>query len=556
MINTEQLSQETSSAWRNWRGLGAWNYYFILKFALLWYGYLNFHPFLNLIFLAVLLFPLPSLFLHRCRNWLALPIGLGLFYHDTWLPNIYSIMDQGANIFKFSPDYILELINRFINWQMVGAAFVLLVAYLFLSQWIRITVFTVVLLCWLNILTIQGPAISLLPMANKTTANPSQTTATTGQPSAAVTTSTTNMPPTNENLNAYLNQFYNTEKPRKTNFPDKLAADAQAFDLLIIHICSLAWADLDAVHLRNHPLWSQFDIFFNKFNSAASYSGPAGIRLLRASCGQTSHTALYDPVNQDCYLLENLAKLGFTTEVMLDHNGVFGNFLKELQDDGDIAKVPLMSHVGINQSMIEFDGSPLFSNDELLNKWLKERPANNGKPTATYYNIITLHDGNRSLADSKVIPYEARAKKLFDQLVDFFTILEKSGRKVVIVVIPEHGANLTGDKLQMPGLRDIPSPAITQIPVGIKLIGAKALNKGEAVQINNPSSYLAISELISRLADGKLFNSPQLDLKALTNKLPQTAEVSENEGVIVIDYQGKPYVLLKGDSNWAPYPQP
>ncbi len=555
MINTEQIPQETPSSWRNWRGLGAWNYYFLLKFALLWYGYLNFHPFLNLVFLAFLLFPLPSLFLHRCRNWIALPIGLALFYHDTWLPNIYSIMSQGSNIFKFSPSYILELLNRFINWNMIGAAFVLLVAYLFLSQWIRLSVFTIALICWLNILTIQGPAIALLPITNKTTEAPSQTTTAASNQPPATTSSTSNMPATNENLNTYLNQFYNIEKKRKTTFPEKLAADAQPFDLLIIHICSLAWADLDAVHLRNHPLWSQFDILFNQFNSAASYSGPAGIRLLRASCGQTSHAALYAPVDQDCYLLDNLAKLGFTTEAMLDHNGVFGNFLKELQEDGGIAKVPLMSHVGINQSMIEFDGSPLFSNDELLNKWLKDRPANNSKATATYYNIITLHDGNRSIDNSKEIPYEVRAKKLFDQLVDFFAMLEKSGRKVVVVVIPEHGANLTGDKLQIPGLRDIPSPAITHIPVGVKLIGTKAQNKGDTVQINNPSSYLALSELISRLVDGKSFTSPQLDLKALTNKLPETAPVSENEGVIVIDYQGKPYVLLKGDTNWAPYPQ-
>ncbi len=557
MINTEQISQETPSLWRNWRGLGAWNYYFLLKFALLWYGYLNFHPFLNLVFLSFLLFPLPSMFLHRCRNWIALPIGLALFYHDTWLPNIYSIMSQGSNIFKFSPDYILELVNRFINWNMIGAAFVLLVAYLFLSQWIRLSVFTIAIICWLNILTIQGPAISLLPITNKTTEPLNQTTGQTATVSSHVSSapSTTNMPPTNENLNAYLNQFYNTEKKRKTTFPEKLASDAQPFDLLIIHICSLAWADLDAVHLRNHPLWSQFDILFNQFNSAASYSGPAGIRLLRASCGQTSHSALYAPTDQDCYLLDNLAKLGFTTEAMLDHNGLFGNFLKELQEDGGIAKVPLMSHVGINQSMIEFDGSPLFNNDELLNKWLKNRPVNNSKATATYYNIITLHDGNRSIDNSKEIPYEVRAKKLFDQLVDFFSILEKSGRKVVVVVIPEHGANLTGDKLQMPGLRDIPSPAITHIPVGVKLIGTKAQNKGETVQINNPSSYLAFSELISRLVDGKLFTSPQLDLKALTNKLPETAAISENEGVIVLEYQDKPYVLLKGDTNWAPYPQ-
>ncbi|VTR49663.1 cellulose synthase operon protein YhjU [Serratia fonticola] len=49
---------------------------------------------------------------------------------------------------------------------MIGAAFVLLIAYLFLAQWIRITVFTVAALVWLNVVNIAGPAVSLLPATN------------------------------------------------------------------------------------------------------------------------------------------------------------------------------------------------------------------------------------------------------------------------------------------------------------------------------------------------------------------------------------------------------
>ncbi len=52
-----------------WRGLGGWNFYFLIKFGLLWYGYLNFHALSNLVFLAWLLFPLPSARLHRLRQW-------------------------------------------------------------------------------------------------------------------------------------------------------------------------------------------------------------------------------------------------------------------------------------------------------------------------------------------------------------------------------------------------------------------------------------------------------------------------------------------------------
>ncbi len=55
----------------------------------------------------------------------------------------------------------------------------------------------------------------------------------------------------------------------------------------------------------DHPLWKHFDIVFKNFNSATSYSGPAAVRLLRASCGQLSHTNLYQPSGADCYLFEN-----------------------------------------------------------------------------------------------------------------------------------------------------------------------------------------------------------------------------------------------------------
>ncbi|MCZ6952807.1 cellulose biosynthesis protein BcsG [Escherichia coli] len=62
-------------------------------------------------------------------------------------------MSRGSQVAGFSTDYLIDLVTRFINWQMIGAIFVLLVARLFLSQWIRITVFVVAILLWLNVLT-------------------------------------------------------------------------------------------------------------------------------------------------------------------------------------------------------------------------------------------------------------------------------------------------------------------------------------------------------------------------------------------------------------------
>lgn len=92
--------------WQYWRGLSGWNFYFLVKFALLWAGYLNFHPMLNLVFLAFLLVPIPREKLHRVRHWIAIPLGFALFWHDTWLPGPESIMSQGSQIAGFSADYI------------------------------------------------------------------------------------------------------------------------------------------------------------------------------------------------------------------------------------------------------------------------------------------------------------------------------------------------------------------------------------------------------------------------------------------------------------------
>ncbi|HEI8671612.1 TPA: cellulose biosynthesis protein BcsG [Serratia marcescens] len=551
-MNRNSNTQSDNALWRYWRGLGGWNLYFLAKFALLWFGYLNFHALPNLVFMAFLLMPIPSQRLHRWRHYLAIPIGIALFYHDTWLPGINSILSQGSQLAGFSAQYLLELVNRFINWQMIGAAFVLLIAYLFVAQWVRVTVFTVAALVWLNIVNIAGPAVSLLPATSTASAGSANTPAT-AAPAAGDAAPADSLPPTSANLTAYLNQFYDREKGRATAFPTTLPADAQPFDLLVINICSLAWADMDAVNLQNHPLWSKMDIMFDSFNSATAYSGPASIRLLRASCGQLSHHDLYQPVNQQCYLFDNLTKLGFKEQLMLDHSGVFGNYLKELREQGDM-QAPLMSQAGIGNELTSFDGEPIYNDLELLTRWLDQQQKGGDGRTATFFNVIPLHDGNRFVGANKSADYQPRAQKLFDQLNTFLDQLEKSGRKVVVVIVPEHGAALVGDKMQMSGLRDIPSPNITHTPVGIKLVGMKAPHQGSPLQIKTPSSYLALSELVSRLVDGKVFSESSVDWQTLTQALPQTPVISENDNAIVMQYQGKPYIRLNG-GDWVPYPQ-
>jgi len=553
MKSDQPAAASPSGLWSYWRGLGGWNFYFLVKFALLWFGYLNFHALSNLVFLAWLLFPLRSVRLHRLRHWVSIPVGLGLFWHDTWLPGINSLLSQGDQLAGFSGAYLLDLADRFINWQMIGALFVLLVIYLFISPWIRITVLVSLMLIWLNVLTLAGPAMSLLPGRAVTPQ------VVLSQPSAASTPAAVpdgldqSAPPSSASLTAWLNRFYESERARVTHFPDRLPADSQPFDILVINICSLAWSDMDAAQLRNHPLWQHFDIMLTNYNSATSYSGPAGIRLLRASCGQTSHSDLYKPTDARCYLFDNLAKLGFKEQLMMDHTGVFGNYLKELRESGDI-QAPLMSQAGIAPELTSFDSSPVFNDAQLMQRWLDDRSKSSDARSATFYNLIPLHDGTRESGSTKTAPWKSRAQRLFDQLDAFLTRLDQSGRRVMVMVVPEHGAALQGDRMQMSGLRDIPSPGITHVPVGIKFVGMKAPHQGQPLNIETPTSLLALSELVSRVVDGQVFNAPNVNMSVLADKLPQTPVVSENDGAVVMMYQGKPWIRLNG-GDWVLYPQ-
>lgn len=538
----------------SWRGLGAWNYYFLLKFGLLWAGYLDFHPLDNLTFAAFLLLPVKGRRLSILRGLVALPVGIGLFWHDTWLPGPGSIMHQGDQVAQFSWSYLFELVQRFINWQMLEAAFVLLIAWFFLSMWLRITTLTVLMLVGI----IVGPGLQSWFGRLGTAGAVAVASQNNAQSAAAQMAASGNAPPqalplTQDSQNDWLASFYASEEKRHVAFPDHLPENSQPFELLVINICSLSWSDLQVTGLDKHPLWSHFDLLFKSFNSATSYSGPAAIRLLRASCGQPSHKALYSAANQECYLFSDLAKLGFTSHLMLDHNGMFGAFLNEVRQFGGM-QAPLMSQQGLPVNVLGFDDSPIYDDSAVLQRWLQTEDQEKNPRTATFYNLLPLHDGNHFPGIRKTADYSQRAHKLFDELDSFLTQLEQSHRRVMVVIVPEHGAALQGDKMQISGLRDIPSPAITHVPVGIKFTGMNAPYQGSPRIIAEPSSYLALSTLVSRVLDGQVFMSDTVDWAALTRDLSTTVAVAENADAVVIDYNGKPYVSIdKGD--WVAYPQ-
>src|SRR5690606_23839053 len=125
-----------------------------------------------------------------------------------------------------------------------------------------------------------------------------------------------------------------------------------------------------------------------------------------------------------CYLFDNLAKLGFKQQLMMDHSGVFGNYLKELREQGDM-HAPLMSQNGIGNELASFDGEPIYNDLQLLSRWLEQQKNGGEARTATFFNLIPLHDGNRFVGSKKTADYAPRAQQLFDQLNTFLDQLEK-----------------------------------------------------------------------------------------------------------------------------------
>ncbi|WJM94752.1 cellulose biosynthesis protein BcsG [Pseudomonas defluvii] len=537
-----QLEVIPSQPVRRNTGLGMWNVYFLIKFVMLWMGYLNLQILPNLVFAAFLLVPLNSRKLEILRAMIALPVGVMLFYQDTWLPPLANVLNH-PELMAFSAAYFLELAGRFINWSLCGWLLLVMVLYRLVHQWLRVTTFTLIGLAWLgatSLLALQAPSEPAVAMV----ASP-------GVASNKVMVAE----PDNETLNRYLQDFYTAESTRRVEFKPPITG-SPPFDLLLINVCSLAWDDIDSVGLRDNPLFQQMDVVFDNFNSVTSYSGPAAIRLLRASCGQSSHTALYNTPPEQCLLFEELSKLGFASEVMLNHTGAFEGFIDRVRSQGSLP-APAVDIHRLKNPIISFEGLPIWRDGEVLDKWWKHRESESQSRVALFYNTITLHDGNRMLAadgSSKSADYKVRAQMLLSDLSGFIKQLEQSGRRVLVVIVPEHGASLHGDRMQIPGMREIPSPSITHVPVGIKLVGMGASPRTRPLHISEPSSFLALSEIISRLYVAQA--QPQgLDLTTLLTGLPQTPVVSENAGTVVLEYAGRPYVRIKENGAWLPYPQ-
>ena len=512
--------------------MGLWSAYFLAKLVLYALGYLNFSPWLNLGLAVLTALPAANPRQRLAKNLIAVPLAVVLLYHDSWLPPLPQAIADLENLSTFSAVYLWELAGRLVSLRVVLGAVALTVLYSLARRKLRLSTFV-----FLGIV-----AVMLAPAARHwaAVASPARPAG-----AAALTHEEVDLAPAA--LDDRLAQFYAREKQVQVRFA-RPASDDPAFDIVLLHICSLSWDDLRAFKASADALFGHFDVLLTNFSSGASYSGPAAIRLLRGSCGTTPEARLYDPASESCLVVNGLEAAGFEPQWAMNHDGHFGNFFADVRDRGGLA-VPLADNSGATPGETAFDGTPVYDDYSVLSRWWAKRQAMKAPRVVLYYNSISLHDGNRVVngADSS---YGARFASFSAGITRFLELLRSSGRHVVVVLIAEHGAALNGDRRQIPGLREIPTAAIARVPVAIALVNAPRSAALAQSRVDAPTSYPALNEMLSRFIGHNPYAAPVAGFGDYVETLPQTPFVAENNGATVIE-AGAHFMLRSPDGTWS-----
>ncbi|MCK9397626.1 MAG: cellulose biosynthesis protein BcsG [Methylobacter sp.] len=521
-------------------GLGVWNIYFILKLILFVNGVIEFNYLRNLALVAFLALPTRHKWQSVLQQLIAIPLGAYLFYDDSYFPPLSRALAQSEQLAEFDASYLFELAARFVSLNFVLILFVTTVFYFLFYKILRVSVLVVGAIVYLQLVNSNLS----LPQANKAVDNVAAAEMNTVEASGSTLI---------EQLNKYKNDFFAKQSALKLTF-NKETQVKNTFDVLVLSICSLAWDDVKYYKQENHKLFKEFDIVFDRFNSVSSYSGPAIIRLLQANCGQKRHTELLTSnLDPQCSLLEGLKSAGFDIELMLNHDGMFDNFLSLIKDKGGMDALPIQYN--LSPYLLNFDNSKIYRDADIFSKWLQDREQQKENKKFTFYNTISLHDGVR-LQESKQLKasetYEQRLVTLLDDMYAVLDGLKKANRPIVVLFVPEHGANIRGDKMQISGMRELPSPRVTNVPVGLKVIGNNMQRIGEQKHVAQPSSFLAIAHLVKQLLEQDVYGKNEFDPETLLSNIPETSWLSENEGSTVMQYNTNYYYSFD-DSEWVKY---
>lgn len=523
-------------------GLGVWNVYFIIAFALAAFGYIELNLLGNALLMAWLLLPVGPKWLRILRGTLGVAAAAVLLYSESWLPGVDSILANKGGIAGFSLLYMAEFALDFINVKMVGWGLLVFLGYFLVRRYVRVTFFTIVY--FLGAVTMPWVQSILPERAPVVTADAGGQT---NEPAAPAKTGKADAKAVGEWYDAFLAY----EHDRRARFPNGLSEKDTPFDILLLSICSVSNDDLAVSQLDQHPLFKEFNIRFDSFNAATAYSGPALLRLLNGACGQPSHSELYGERRPECEIMTRLGTLGYSQRLLMDHSGEYDNFLQSMRDKAGVTAT--LDNAKYPTRYMGFDDEEIADSLAVLRHWQRTQVKSKAGRTATLINFIALHDGNRLPGRGRAEPFKPRAQEMFDNIRTFLRELERSGRKTMVVIVPEHGAAVRGDKIQVPRLRDIPTMRISRVPVMVKFVGLKGM-PNEPIHVTGNTSYLALTSLIGKTLETDYFSKDggTVPLEQLVHDLPQTNPVSENGTVQTLEYQGREYFRQNG-GEWKPY---
>ena len=523
----------------NRRQFAFWNFFFLLSVLLQQAGVIRLNLMLNLLLLLWLLLPTPASWqtvrgLGHARFGLSLLLAIWLLWQQTWLPTPSQVFALIETYGLPSWDYMMTFVTGLLTMSVLFslAALALLGFLLSRKKLINLAV--------LPLLLIASPHLSLI----SDDAEESYTLV------GIATAEAAEMDP-----ERYLQAFYAAEAEQSVSFNQAKPDDAP-FDIVVVHVCSLSWDDMKQIDLSyDSPFFRQFDYLFTNFNTATGYSTPAVRRLLQASCGQRSHQDIHnDKQDEACLLFNGLSSVGYKTYVGMSHDGVYGNFLNTIkqQTPADTVVLPLRD---LQQQAIFFDGrTQLFNDNEVLQRWVSARESSRQDRAVLYYNSVLLHAGIRWVGERRSRNDKAQfmdvTTAFLEDMQAFIDSLQASNRNTVLLFVPEHGRALTGSRFQPADVRDIPLPKITKVPVGVKLIGPGFTQQQTRQNIvSKPTSYLALSWLLSRYVDNSPFGDTPPSADALAFRIPRTEFVAEHEGRVVMEMDGK-FVYRHTDGKW------
>ncbi|WP_194756415.1 cellulose biosynthesis protein BcsG [Aliidiomarina indica] len=517
----------------NWPGLGAWSFYFLIKAGMALFGYLELELLWNLTLFAFLVVPVRFFWLRFARQIIAIVAATSLLYTESHLPPFSRLIDQWELVSSFSFWYSLELIGRIISLQMIAALLVAWILYLYLSKLLRMTTVTLVAIVVVPLLPSQQ--LQPIDVAFGTERGPTQQAA--GTVRAPV-----------NNPDALLSEFYARQQEIQLRPPATVSPD---FDILMVNVCSLSWQDLEQFDLLDHPFLVRSDLTLTNFFTGSSYSGPATLRLLQSSCGHVPHSRLFEPLPA-CTLNQQLQQLGFRSEIRMNHTGAFDNFLTQVQQLGGLENAPFVEPSQFPTAMMGFDQSPIYSDRAILTDWLEQ---SNDAPNFTFYNTTSLHDGNRlpGFRGNSIASYRTRLQTLLDDLNQLYDDIIASERAVLVVIVPEHGAGLRGDQLQLPGMREIPTPALTHVPVMMRLFGPGVNDAARSpIQVARSTGPTAITSAIYQTMEQRPFSGGSYDPSRIAQAMPEQRPVLENDRVIMMEIDGQ-FFLQINHGDWRPY---